>query len=201
MVKAEELIRLQIGLEYRVEGDRLIPFPGSTEQARFIVYRSASGFVRYYQIDIPMELHLELEGIEAEQLFEDPEPVRRVLNAYSLCVSLGLFESCSFAHLPEASSYPDVVQESKTFMVRIDGQPACWAWSERSNDRCAEVAVETRPEFRRRGYAQQAVSALVASEMASGKVVFYSYKMENLASRELGRRLGVVPFAVCMAFD
>ena len=200
-MKNEELIRLQVGLEYRLAGNGLIPIPGSTEQARFILYRYPGGFARYYRIDIPLQLHLELGRMDGAQVFQDPESVRRILNAYSICPSAGLFESCSVVHLPQTSDYPDVVQDGKCFIVRVDGQPVCWAWSERSNEQCAEVAVETLPAFRRRGYARQAVSALAAAEMAKGRVVFYSYKMDNLTSRELARSLGVVHFASCAAFD
>jgi hypothetical protein len=37
--------------------------------------------------------------------------------------------------------------------------------------------------------------------MGKGKVVFFSYKLDNLASQALGRSLGVVPFATCAAFE
>lgn len=200
-MKEEELIRLQVGLEYRLDGHGLIPFPGSTEQARFILYCYPGGYARYCRIDIPLQLRLELERMDGAQVFRDPEAVRAILNAYSLCTSLGVFESCSFVRLPQPDDYPDIVQDGKCFIVRVDGQPVCWAWSERSNEQCAEVAVETLPAFQRRGYARQAASALAAAEMAKGRVVFYSFRLDNLASRELARSLGVVHFASCAAFD
>ena len=197
----EELIRLQVGLEYRVEGDGLIPFPGSTEQARFILYRHPGDFMRYYRIDVPLQMRLELERIDGEQVFHDPKLVRTILNAYSLCTSSGLYESCYFTQVPQADKYLQVAQEDRKYVIKIDGQPVCWAWSERSNEQCAEVAVETLPAYQRRGFARQAVSALAAAEMKRGRVVFYSYEMENLASRELAHSLGVAHFASCAAFD
>ena len=201
MMKAEELIGLQIRLEYQVEGDQLTPFPGSTEQARFIVYRHTDGFARFYRRDMPPQMRQELERLDPELAFEDSGRVVSVLNAHSRNKAFGLFESCFFPDFPQADAYPEVVQDGNRFVVQVDGQPVCWAWSERSNERCAEVAVETLPTFRRRGYSRQAVSALAAAEMERGKVVFYSYELGNLASRELGQSLGVVFFAACAAFD
>jgi hypothetical protein len=197
----QELIRLQIELEYRVEGDGLVPFPGSTEQARFIEYCYQGGYTRFYRIDLPVQLRLELGRIDSAQVFASPEMVREILNAYSLCNSMGVFESCAFVQLPQTNEYPDVQWDGKSFTIRVGEEVVCWAWCERSNNRCAEVAVETLPTYQRRGFARQVVSALAASEMEKGKVVFFSYKIGNLASRALGRSLGVVPFATCAAFD
>ena len=200
-MQAQELIRLQIELEYRLEGDGLIPFPGSTEQARFIVYRFKGGFTRFYRIDIPVQLRLELDRVDATQVFEAQALVHEIMNAYSRAGSAGIFESCSFVQSPRLHAYPDVERDGKSYIVKADGKPACWAWSERTNDRCVEVAVETLPAYQRRGFARQTVSALAADEMRKGKVVFFSYKLDNLASQALGRSLGVVPFATCAAFE
>jgi len=197
----QELIRLQIELEYRVEGDGLIPFPGSTEQARFIVYCYKGGFTRFYRIDIPVQLRLELGRIDSAQVFKSPELVREILSAYSPCNSLGNFESCSFVQVPQTNDYPEVEWDGKSFIVRVGEEVVCWTWCERSNNHCVEVAVETLPAYQRRGFARQAVSALAAEQMEKGKVVFFSYKIDNLASQALGRSLGVVPFATCAAFD
>jgi GNAT superfamily N-acetyltransferase len=197
----QELVRLQIELEYRVEGDGLVPFPGSTEQARFIVYRFKGGYTRFYRIDIPVQLRLELGRIDSAQVFASAGLVQEIMNAYSRCASAGIFESCSFVQLPPAEAFPNVERDGKNFIIRVEDEVACRTWSERSNDRSAEVAVETLPAYQRRGFARQAVRALAASEMEKGKVVFYSYKIDNLASRALGHSLGVVPFATCIAFD
>jgi GNAT superfamily N-acetyltransferase len=200
-MQAQELIRLQIELEYRLEGDGLIPVPGSTEQARFIVYRLEGGFTRFYRIDIPVQLRLELERVDSAQVFEAPDLVHEIMSAYSRRGPAGIFESCSFIQTPRLLAYPEVERDGRSYIVRAEGKPVCWAWSERANDRCAEVAVETLPTYQRRGFARQTVSALAADEMGKGKVVFFSYKLDNLASQALGRSLGVVPFATCAAFE
>lgn len=52
-MKADDLIELQVRLEYQVDGEILYPFAGSTEQSRFIAYRHPGGFLRYYRHDLP----------------------------------------------------------------------------------------------------------------------------------------------------
>ena len=50
--RAGLLIRLQIGLEYGIDHSGfLVPFPGATEQARFIIHRHRGGYERYYRHD------------------------------------------------------------------------------------------------------------------------------------------------------
>jgi len=198
---AQELVRLQIELEYHVEGDGLIPFAGTTEQARFIVHRYKDGYARFYRIDIPVQLRLELGRIDSAQVFQSPEMVREILSAYSPCPSVGVFESYSFAQVPQTREYPDVIQDGKSFVVQSGDEAVCRAWCERSNTHCVEAAVETQPAYRRRGFARQAVCALAAAEMKKGKVVFFSHKIDNLASQALGRSLGVVHFTTCAAFE
>jgi hypothetical protein len=114
-MKAEELIGLQVRLEYQGEGKRLYPFSGSTEQARFIIYRYEGGFMRFYQNGLPESLRQELEETAGERVFQEPEAVRAVLNAYRLCESLGIYASCCFDCFPEPGNYPDARQEKAVF--------------------------------------------------------------------------------------
>ena len=54
---AIELIRLQITLEYALDGaGRLVPFPGSSEQGLYIVYRYAGGYIPYFSHRLPEEV-------------------------------------------------------------------------------------------------------------------------------------------------
>lgn len=48
------LIRWQITLEYALdEAGRLMPFPGSSEQGLYIVYRYAGGYTAYCNQRLP----------------------------------------------------------------------------------------------------------------------------------------------------
>jgi hypothetical protein len=79
-MNSEVLVNLQIGLEYRVDGSgRLVPFPGSSEQAWFVCYAGDFGERRFYRHDLPGELRLELEGLPEGAAFEDPAAAERIL--------------------------------------------------------------------------------------------------------------------------
>jgi len=196
---AVDLIELQINLEYQVlSGDRLIPFPGSTEQARFIVYRYSDGLRCFYRFDLPAEDMVALAEVNP---FQQPELACRILDCLGPNPEYGIFESYYFGHRPLPSEYPQAAWEGRVVRISVGGSPVCSAWSERRNERCAEVAVETDPEFRRRGYARQAVCALAAREIDAGRVAFFSHQVDNLPSQALARSLGVIHFATCTAFD
>ena len=79
---ALELIDLQIRLEYQLAADgRLIPFAGSQEQARYITYRYASGYVRWYPHDLPENLVTRLNGTPAAWAFEQPGRIQEILDS------------------------------------------------------------------------------------------------------------------------
>jgi predicted GNAT family acetyltransferase len=51
--------------------------------------------------------------------------------------------------------------------------------------------VYTDEAYRHQGFAQKAVNAWAGSLMEQGKVPFYSHKIENAASRNLAKKLGL----------
>ncbi|HEX5837639.1 MAG TPA: GNAT family N-acetyltransferase [Anaerolineales bacterium] len=65
--------------------------------------------------------------------------------------------------------------------------------SSRENDSCAEAWVFTDPAYRHHGLAQKVVCTWAKGLISSGRVPFYSHKMENNASASLARRLGLPP--------
>jgi predicted GNAT family acetyltransferase len=76
-----------------------------------------------------------------------------------------------------------------------------WAWSIRENQECAEVAVETDPNFRKHGYARRVTSAWASSIISQGKTAFFSHLESNYASRRLAQSLGVRYFASSLSFE
>jgi RimJ/RimL family protein N-acetyltransferase len=65
--------------------------------------------------------------------------------------------------------------------------------STRENNFCGEAWVYTDEQYRRRGFAQQVVQAWAKELIRAGKVPFYSHKLENLASANLAKWLGLQP--------
>ena len=65
--------------------------------------------------------------------------------------------------------------------------------STRENDFCGEAWVYTDTSYRHQGYAQKVVGAWATSLISAGKVPFYSHKIQNVASANLAKCLGLKP--------
>jgi RimJ/RimL family protein N-acetyltransferase len=57
-----------------------------------------------------------------------------------------------------------------------------------------EAGVETHPDFRGRGYAVRAVSAWASAVCALDRMPLYSTSWDNIASRALARKMGLIQF-------
>lgn len=195
---ARALIQLNVGLEYALDaqGD-LVPRPGSTEQARFVLYRFGDQSVRFFRPELSPTLRSQLEALPTSVIFDSPETVQRQLAS----PAYWLGRSYAFSRAPDPNSFPAVVFKADRHVVELAGVPAAWAWSVRQNDRAAELAVETRPNRRRRGYARQATSAWAYAVLMSGRIPFYSHARDNTPSEGLARSLGLAPYADGAAFD
>jgi len=197
-----DLVRLQITLEYDLnKSGRLVPFPGSTEQGLYIVYRYPGGYIPYFNQCLPEALCDKLRNLGGEQAFEAPQAVVWLMQRYLPCHFEGRFVSVYLPHLPEPGKFSRVVQQGEQFVILEDGKPVCRAWSERSNAQCAEVAVETHADHRRKGCARQAVAAWAHNVISSGRVALYSYKAENRPSQALALSLGAVWYAEVVSFS
>lgn len=81
-------------------------------------------------------------------------------------------------------------------MVRADnGDVASVCYSARSAPAVAEAGVETVGEYRLRGYGSIAVVAWATTVRQGGRVPLYSTQWENIASRALASRLGLICYA------
>jgi len=201
-LRAESLIRTQVQLEYSLDVDGLlVPFPRSTEQARFIVHRHATGYERFYRHDLPADIRRRLATLPGAAAFDCRKAVKAILAAQSACTQAFFGTSGEFACLPHPTDYPDVARASVGFQVVVAGDRASIAWSVRENASAEELAVETAEGYRGRGYGRQVAAAWACHVMAQGKVAFYSYAEDNLASRALARSLGVVEFSTVAAYE
>jgi hypothetical protein len=85
--------------------------------------------------------------------------------------------------------------------VIADDQVVSVAYSHRCGlleDRVADLGVETAPAYQRRGYAQTAVSAVVAEITARGGEARYGCSVDNVASAATARSVGFVPYATVL---
>jgi hypothetical protein len=197
-----DLIRMQITLEYTLnDAGRLVPFPGSSEQGLYIVYRYPGGYLPYFNQRLPEALCAGLRNLGGEQAFEAPKAIEWMIQKYLPGRYDGCFISEHLPRLPESSEFSRVARQGEQFVILVDGTPICRAWSERSNAQCAEAAVETHLDHRGKGYARQSVAAWAYDVIGSGRVALYSYKMDNHASKALARSLGALWYADVVCYS
>ena len=193
MIDPISLIQQQIRLEYTLDQDGfLVPFPGSSEQAFYIVYRHEGGYLSYFNHKLPSELRYCLTQLGESRAFEAPQEVEALMRTFLPARYEGRFVSETITHLPDPAEFLQVISQEGQFVIQVEDSVVCQAWSERSDEHCAEVAVETHLDHRRKGYARMAVAAWAHSVISSGRTAFYSYKAENDPSRALARSLGAV---------
>lgn len=200
-MKSLDLIHLQITLEYALDQDGLlIPFPGSSEQALLIIYRHAEGYLPFFNQRLPLESRSRILALDLAQAFESTQSIERLISEYLPVSYDGQFVSAMIPHQPDLEEFTLATYQNGQVVICVDDQPVCWAWSERSNAYCAEVAVKTQPEHRRKGFARMAVAAWAHRVIASGRIALYSYRVDNLPSHFLGRSLDIVWYADVIGF-
>lgn len=97
--------------------------------------------------------------------------------------------------LTEFAWLPGALWEWRPCLASIeDGQAVSICFSSRRSDRVAEAGVETLPRYRGRGHATNAVSAWAQAIRDEGLIPLYSTSWDNLASRSVARRLGLVQY-------
>ncbi len=201
---ANDLIQLQVHLEYQLDADGLlVPHPGSSEQAYYLLYQHAQGFQAFFNRSIPFSLREKLQALSAQAAFEHPAVVINLIGeGYRPCKGGNeVFWSGCFANKPDPRDFRLARAVDNSWVIMHSGQAVCRAMSVRQDAYCAEVYVETTPAYRKRGYGRQAVAAWANDILQSGRVPLYSYKMRNTASAALAHSLGATWFANVVEFE
>lgn len=197
---ATDLIRLSIEIEHEItpDGD-LVPLPGK-DPVLLMVFRYRGGYVTYYRRQVPAALRAQIAALGVERIHGDRSAVQNILADYTPCSRTVAGIGCIFDRMPTADEYPDVIYDGASYAITVDGYPVSRAWTQDGNDRAAELAVETQPGFRGRGYARQVAAAWAADVIRDGRVAFYSYLVGNTGSAALARSLGVVTYAKWVSY-
>ncbi len=192
------LVITQIELEYDVNHEGLlVPFPGSSEEARFIIYRHDGGYSRFFRHDLPAVVKRQIGNVAADEAVGGSDAASRILGSTEPFVGRTYTWGES---VPGADWCPSVVRKDGHVEVEVEGQVGARAWSVRENGVAAEAAVETLPAFRRRGLASHTVRAWAADIMTKGKVAFFSHAENNVASRGLAQALNLTELARFAAY-
>lgn len=203
-MRSIDLIHHQIILEYELDiNGLLVPFPGSTEQALYIVYRYSQGYVPYFNHRLPTKLRQWLLSLGPKQAFNQPGEVIKLISEFNQPCDGGdeIFRSGYFTMLPELDELPVFIRERDAWVVKVNGRVVSKTISIRQNTECAEAYVETHPDFRNRGYGRQTVTAWARDIINSGRVPFFSYNLSNIASTALASCLGIVWYADVVAYE
>jgi hypothetical protein len=203
-MRSIDLIHHQIGLEYELDlNGLLVPFPTSTEQALYIVYRYSQGYVPYFNHRLKTKVCRRLLSLGPKGAFDQPGEVIKLISENHQPCKGGdeIYQSGYFAKLPVLDELPVFTWESEAWVVKVNGRIVSKTISIRQNANCAEAYVETHPDFRMKGYGRQTATAWARDILNSGRVPFYSYKLSNRASAALAVRLGVIRFAEVVVYD
>ncbi len=103
---------------------------------------------------------------------------------------LPIYRSADVADLPWGLSHRREDMPDSAFFAVADGRVAAAAWYTPMG-----VAVETAPDFRRRGFARALVAALTDERCARGEAVLYRCRASNAASMALAESLGFTMIA------
>jgi GNAT superfamily N-acetyltransferase len=198
-----------------------IPCPNPDTLARFYIAQHTDGgrFSRFIRYDVPESIQRRLLEVPPQEALHQHDRVQAILGPPSSGEDFHYGESCICPNTFTPGDYPDVVRltddhrplidgydaeidlsDSPVFAVVVDGKIVSSCQSSRENEEAAEAWVRTLPEYRRRGFARQVTAAWAANAGEQGKLPFYSYRMENTASRAVARSLGLTPFIIDAAY-
>ena len=85
--------------------------------------------------------------------------------------------------------------------IVADGRLASLCYSARNTPIAAEAGVDTLEEFRGRGYAPAVVAAWARVVREEGRIPLYSTSWDNLASRSVARKLGLVLYGADLSIE
>jgi RimJ/RimL family protein N-acetyltransferase len=201
-------------LQMRLEGKRLInghfltqvEIVPDEEFPLLLIARLANGkLVVYYDEVITLDLQKELAGSIFEIEFPKIDALLNVLKRHIIQFEVGHYSTYIFPSQPakEVNVICLSKQDPKVelfgfdgfteniYAVQLDDIIVSACVSARENEKCGEAWVYTTPEYRKQGFAQKVVNAWARSLMDAGKIPFYSHKIDNIASANLARKLGL----------
>jgi predicted GNAT family acetyltransferase len=159
----------------------------------------------YYDEALLPELYSELAMRIRDVTFPKIDPLITLLQSRNISFAAEHYKTYIF---PEKySSFKDVkvkhyskhdpaiegLNAERVHAIELKKKIVSTCVSSRENESCGEAWVYTIPNFRNRGYARRVVSAWAQSLISAGKVPFYSHNIQNNASANLAKRLGLQP--------
>jgi hypothetical protein len=209
-----EYLHLQLRLEGKcVIGSDLLrqveEIPGEENPILLLAQFPDGQSVAYFNETLDSNLLAELSGLIQEVYFPKIDRLLEFLKERNIRVETGHYKTylfpaqvagpddenvtCRFREDPGVQAFGFGGFAEKVYVIERGGNIASACVSARENDACGEAWVFSDPAFRHQGLAQCVVDAWARQLIRTGKVPFYSHKMENTASAKLAARLGLEP--------
>lgn len=182
------------------------------------------GFVRHYRDDLPRRIVRACDRF-LDSLVERPDPsqlpamilqVCGLLESYAPFTTIGQGPAWRFpesipepqgviaigpenvdllrAHFPYTAEH--LAAREPCFAVIERGHAVSVCYSARVSPLVTEAGVDTIEAFRGRGYAGNVVAAWARSLRAASRIPLYSASGDNMASRAVARKLGLVMYGI-----
>jgi len=206
------------------------PRPDDPPPPRLFLGRTRAGHVWRFRHDLPDSLVAELEPMLAEEpvvadLSRPPQCLAALQSTLARHGPLTGTWSGPAWHFPDdvpASKHDaipvttanddlvrplfpaladDLPWQQPCLALLDDGRLASVCFSARNTRLAAEAGVETREEFRGRGYAPAVVAAWARAVRQEGRIPLYSTSWDNLASRSVARKLGLVLYGADFSLE
>lgn len=216
-MNAIDLIRIHLELECLATAPdgllHTLPCADAVSAPRFYAALHPGGCVRYYRGDLPTPLRYRLESLSPTTALQDHARVKAILGDHQPCetvwhgmsyvfpvrISEGQFPDAvrlTEQHRPLIDLYhPEMVVEGRTvYGVIVDNRLVSTCESSRENRVAGEAWVQTRAEYRGRGYAAQATFGWARDLRAQGKIPFYSHRVDNPASQRVAETMALLRY-------
>ena len=206
------------------------PRPDDPPAPRLFLGRTRAGHVWRFRHDLPESLIAELEVVlSTEPIADDPSQPPQCLA--TLHATLAQDAPLGGVWSGPAWRFPDAIPASEHEVIPVtsanddlvrpvfpmlanelpwrqpclaivaDGCLASLCYSARNTPVAAEAGVDTLEEFRGRGYAPAVAAAWGQAVRAEGRIPLYSTSWDNLASRSVARKLGLVLYGADLSIE
>ena len=207
------------------------PRPDDPPPPRLFLGRTRDGQIWRFRHDLPEPLVAELEAILAtEPVGTDLSRPPRCLGALQAALArdeplTGIWSGPAWRFpdeipapehevIPVTTENDDLVRllapvlaadelpwRQPCLAIVADGRLASLCFSSRNTPLAAEAGVDTREEFRGRGYAPAVVAAWARAVREEGRIPLYSTSWDNLASRSVAHKLGLVLYGADLSIE
>jgi len=203
-------------LQLRLEGKEIISqnllrqvevVPDEEVPLMLIAQLADQNLVYYFDEDLQIELREESTKRISEITFPNIDALATLLQSRNIPFEIGYYKTyifpeqyasfkdetvnCYSKHDPKTQDFGFDGLAEQVYAMEQAGKIVSACVSTRENELCGEAWVYTDPEYGHQGFAQKVVSAWAISLISARKVPFYSHKIQNIASANLAKRLGL----------